>query len=306
MPDVDTLMADGLADWLDGKIAERAKAREKVRSTQIAGVVVAGAILLIVALFGWSWEFGMFGACLAGGGFFAWASYIRQTMVNSLKHEMNGALARSLGIDYQVSPQAGLEFEQACEYDLLPSYDDSYFQDRWQGAVAGTEVLLYEAKLTEERGSGKNRRTVTVFKGILLRMHFARDFLGTTLVRRDGVKFTLFGDTKSYGGQKLERIKMVDPRFEDAFDVYGSDQVEARYLVHPAYCERLLDLETSFAGEKLCALFHGGDLLVTIRTEDLFESATLDPAQDRELLGQTIAQFASISRLIASLNERPR
>jgi hypothetical protein len=306
MPDVDTLMADGLADWLDGKIAERAKAREKVRSTQIAGVVVAGAILLIVALFGWSWEFGMFGAFLAGGGFFAWASYIRQTMVNSLKHEMNGALARSLGIDYQVSPEAGLEFEQACEYDLLPSYDDSYFQDRWQGAVAGTEVLLYEAKLTEERGSGKNRRTVTVFKGILLRMHFARDFLGTTLVRRDGVKFTLFGDTKSYGGQKLERIKMVDPRFEDAFDVYGSDQVEARYLVHPAYCERLLDLETSFAGEKLCALFHGGDLLVTIRTEDLFESATLDPAQDRELLGQTIAQFASISRLIASLNERPR
>lgn len=73
-------------------------------------------------------------------------------------------------------------------------------------------------------------------------------FLATTLVRRDGSKFTLFGDTKTYAGQKLERIKMVDPRFEDTVDIYGTDQVEARYLVHPAYCERLLDLEREFAG----------------------------------------------------------
>ena len=99
---------------------------------------------------------------------------------------------------------------------------------------------------------------------------------------------------------------MGDPRFEDAFDVYGSDQVEARYLVHPAYCERLLELERDFFGEKLCALFHQGDLLVTIHTDNLFESVTLDPEKDRELLATTIDQFASIQRLIQTLNERPR
>jgi Protein of unknown function (DUF3137) len=306
MPNVDTLMAGGLADWLDAKTAERAKAREKVRYTQITGVIVGAVIAAIVLLIGWSVQFGLMGAVVVGGLFFAWANHIRQTMVNSLKQEMNGALAKALGITYEVTPQPGPEFEQAGEYDLLPSYDDSYFQDRWQGSVAGSDVLLYETKLTETRGSGKSRRTVTVFQGIVLRMHFARDFLGTTLVRRDGFKFTLFGDSKSYGGQTLERIKMVDPRFEDAFDVYGSDQVEARYLVHPAYCERLLELESSFAGEKICALFLGGDLLVTIHSQDLFESATLDPSEDRALLAQTIEQFASIERLIRTLNERPR
>ncbi len=137
-------------------------------------------------------------------------------------------------------------------------------------------------------------------------MHFSRDFLGSTLVRRDGFKFTLFGDSKSYQGETLERIKMVDPRFEDAFDVYGSDPVEARYLVHPAYCERLLELERDFYGEQLVALFHKGDLLVTIRTDDLFESATLDSSKDHLRLGQTIDQFAAIARLIRTLNERPR
>jgi hypothetical protein len=306
LPDVETLMAGGLSDWLGEKAAERTKAREKVLWTSISGVVIAGLLAMIAFVFGAPFQLIMFGAVVIGGGFFAWANHIRQKMVDSLKQEMNGSLARSLGIDYQVSPVSGPEFERAYDFDLLPSYDDSYFQDAWHGVVGDTDFLLYEAKLTETRGSGKSRRTVTVFQGILLRMRFARDFLGTTLVRRDGFKFTLFGDSKSYAGQKLERIKMVDPRFEDAFDVYSSDQVEGRYLVHPAYCERLLELERDFFGEKLCALFHGGDLLVTIRTEDLFESATLDPAKDRELLGQTIDQFASITRLIQTLNERPR
>jgi hypothetical protein len=265
-----------------------------------------GLVAFAIFLFGWPIQFIPFAAVAIGGGFFAWANHIRQTMVNSLKQEMNGALARSLGIKFVVSPSSGPEFELACEYDLLPSYDDSYFQDQWNGVVGGTDFLLYEAKLTEERGSGKSRRTVTVFRGIVLRMRFARDFIGSTLVRRDGFKLTLFGDSKSYGGRKLERIKMVDPRFEDAFDVYGSDQVGGRYLVHPAYCERFLELERDFFGENLRALFHQGDLLVAIETDDMFESATLDPAQDPELLATTIDQFASIARLIQTLNERPR
>jgi hypothetical protein len=306
MPDVETLMAGGLSDWLDQKTAERAKAREQVFWTQITGFILATSAALMGLYFGLSINLWGFAAVVAAGASFAWAQSIRQKMVNSLKQEMNGALGRALGVDYLVTPESGPEFDLAYEYDLLPSYDDSYFQDQWAGSAAGTDILLYEAKLTEERGSGKSRRTVTVFRGIILRMRFARDFLGTTLVRRDGFKFTLFGDSKSYGGQTLERIKMVDPRFEDAFDVYGSDPVESRYLVHPAYCERLLELEQQFQGEKLCALFHGGDLLVTIQTGDMFESATLDPAEDRELLGQTIAQFASITRLIQTLNERPR
>lgn len=306
LPDVDTLMAGGLADWLEGKAAERAKAREKVFYTRLTGIILVVLVGLLAWIFAVPFQMLPFPIVVIGGGFFAWANYIRQKMVNSLKQEMNGSLAKALGIDYQLSPLWGPEFELGREYDLLPSYDNSFFQDQWQGTTGGTEFLLYEIKLTETRGSGKNRHTVTVFQGILLRMRFARQFLGTTLVRRDSFKFTLFGDSKSYGGQTLERIKMVDPRFEDAFDVYGSDQVEGRYLVHPSYCERLLELEQNFAGEKLCALFCGGDLLVTIHTQDLFESASLNPEDDHALLAQTIEQFASIERLIQTLNERSR
>jgi Protein of unknown function (DUF3137) len=305
LPDVDSLMAGGLGDWLESQRGAREATRAKIFKIAVASIVIGGAIALLAWATG-GFGFAYFVGALVAMGGLAWTAYLRQQMVDTLKQRMNGELARALEIDYSVTCETGAEFDLAVEYSLLPDYDDRYLQDRWRGSVGGTEFLLYEAKLTETRGSGKNRRTVAVFQGIVLRFRFARDFLGTTLVRRDGFKFTLFGDDKNLGGQTLERIKMVDPRFEDAFDVYGSDQVEGRYLVHPAYCERLLELESSFAGEKLCALFHGGDLLVTIRTEDLFESATLDPAQDRELLGRTIEQFAAMTRMIATLNERER
>lgn len=305
LPDVDTLMAGGLRARLDALSAERAKAKEKVYWTGGGGVVIGILVAAILMIFG-ARQSAMFAAAIIGGGAIAWANSIRQKMVNALKQEMNGALAAALQIDYSVAAFSGQEFERACQYDLLPSYDDSYLQDQWHGSIDGTDFLLYEAKLTETRGSGKNRRTVTVFEGVVLRFQFARAFLGTTLVRREGFKFTLFGDSKSYGGQTLERIKMVDPQFEKAFDIYGSDQVEARYLVHPAYCERLLELERQFEGEKLAALFLEGDLIVTLQTGDMFESATLNPEQDRERLGQTIGQFASIVQLVKLLNERPR
>ena len=56
----------------------------------------------------------------------------------------------------------------------------------------------------------------------------------------------------------------------------------------------LIEMEQEFDGEKLAALFLGGDLIVTLHTGNMFESATLSPERDRELLGKTIAQFGSM------------
>jgi hypothetical protein len=306
MPDADTLMAGGLGDWLDGKQGERAAASAQIKQIFVWATII-GAIIVFVSIF-LSDDLRV-PAVLCGLGLSAvlwWTDKIRRTVVNNLKQEMNGALAAALGIDYRLSVTSGEEFELAKQFEILPSYDDVYLQDKWQGIIGDTDFLIYEATLTEEQGSGKSRRTVTTFAGIILRFKFARPFLSTTLVRREGFKFTLFGEDKSFDGQVLERVKMVDPRFEEAFDVYASDQVESRYLVHPAYCERLLELERDFYGSNLAALFRHGDLIVTMEASDMFESAALDPAEDRERLGRTIEQFASMTRLIQLLNERPR
>jgi Protein of unknown function (DUF3137) len=306
IPDADTLMAGGLSDWLATKQGERAEASAQIqRIWTWAGII--GVILVFAIIFYWGVVQPIFFIGTMGvTGVLWWTGKIRKDVVDGLKREMNGALAGALGVGYTVTAVSGDEFELAKQFEILPGHDDVYLQDQWQGKIGDTDFLLYEAKLTEEQGSGKSRRTVTTFEGIILRFQFARPFLSTTLVRREGFKFTLLGDDKNFDGQVLDRVKMVDPRFEDAFDVYSSDPVESRYLVHPAYCERLLELERDFYGSELAAIFRHGDLIVTVNAENMFESATLDPAQDRELLGRTITQFASMARLIELLNERPR
>lgn len=305
LPDVDALMAGGLAQWLDGQVRLRAETRARVFKIMACAFGAALVIAFFFFVTGLPTGFGIFLSTVSFGLLSAYANSVRQKVVNDLKSEMNGALARALAIDYSVGVTSGSEFATAETY-LLPSYDDSYFQDQWHGTIEGTDFLLYEVRLTETRGSGKDRRTVEVFKGVLLRFRFARPFLGTTLVRREGFKFTLFGDSKTFDGEVLERIKMVDPKFEDAFDIYGSDPVEGRYLVHPAYCERLLALEREFEGEQLRAVFKQGDLVVALESGDMFESASLQPEEDRERLGKTIGQFGAMVSLVQALNERPR
>ena len=99
---------------------------------------------------------------------------------------------------------------------------------------------------------------------------------------------------------------MADPRFEDAFTVWSNDQVEARYLVHPEYMERLVAVEQAFAGDNLRALFREGQLLIVLESGNMFESGSLDAEDDRRLLERTIAQFAALADLAAQLNERER
>ena len=306
LPDVDTLMAGDLGTWLAGQDQVRKDAKSRSIKWAIGGVVVGLPFLLGLGIEGVVGQLialvGMAMMAIGGGK----AVLIRQAVVNSLKTQMNASLAGALGISYCAAATFGDEFELASDFDLLPGYTRKTCEDLWEGDLAGTRFRLYEARLIQRQGSGKDARDVTVFSGVILKMHFARDFHGVTLIERQRMRLTLFGDSQTKNGIKLERVKMVDPRFEKAFDVYSTDQVEARYLVHPAYCERLIALEDMFDGKRLKALFHKGDVVVTVDSENLFESGSMDSRRDRELLARTIEQFRAMAQMITTLNERPR
>lgn len=142
-----------------------------------------------------------------------------------------------------------------------------------------------------------------------LSVGFTRRFHGTTLVERDGARKKWFGGEKEeieLGGLILGRCDMVDQTFEARFTVWGDDPVEARFLVHPEYVERLTAVEQAFAGSNLRCLFCGGELLILIDSKDLFESGGIEASRDRELLVRTIDQFGTLADLAKRLSEAPR
>jgi len=53
--------------------------------------------------------------------------------------------------------------------------------------------------------------------------------------------------------------------------VFGSDQVEAREILTPTFMQRLVDLETEFAGAHLRCAFRGPQLLIALEGRNRFE-----------------------------------
>lgn len=309
-PDADALMAGELGQWLSSQNDERAAVKAKAARIRWWGIGAACALAVVILLI-WgdpfrALQFGFF----AGAGVFGIAELAKRPMLNKLKGGINGAIAKALGLEYSVEVEPGQTFERAKLFEMLPSYDNDYFQDLWWGTVAGQPFTLHEARLTEEQGSGKSRRTVTVFEGSILSIGFNRRFQSTTLLEPDGErrKFLIGAEKEqvTIGDVPLERVDVVHPGFEERFTVWSNDQVEARYLIHPEYVERLLAVEAAFSGEDIRALFHEGDLLITLQSGDQFESGSLEPGEDRDLLERAIAQFSSLADLAVTLNERAR
>lgn len=311
-PDAAALLAGPLGQWLHDQTAMREQARSKANRRLYWGIGAAAAVAFMVIVaggeIGLAAQLGFF----IGAGGIGWAEFSKRPAVTRIKAGINGAIASALGLRYSVTVADLRHFEQARTFGLVPSFDKSTFEDEWSGDLRGMPFCLHEAKLTEKRGSGKSRRTVTVFAGSLLAVSFARTFRGTTLIERKGSRkrfLGLFGDDKdtvTVNGIRLDRIDTVDPAFAETFSVWSNDPVEGHYLVNPSYVERLVAVEQAFSGDKVRALFNAGTLLIVLESGNLFESGSLDAADDRRLLEQSISQFGTLADLAIQLNERPR
>jgi len=208
-----------------------------------------------------------------------------------LKQEYCSAIASAMGATFQMGGFQPPALQRLKDLRLIPDYARSSFEDLFTGVHKGAQYELYEANLEQRHTDSKGRTYYsTVFRGQLIRMHFTRNFLGVTIVRRDAGVFNAFGGG-TVDGKKLERVGLEDPKFEKAFEVWGNDQVEARYLLHPVMMEHLLGLETGLKGKKLRCAFENGDVLVAVEGGNLFEPGDMftplvDPARARRIVDE--------------------
>ena len=235
----------------------------------------------------WFWSTEIFNALIFGGVAFSagfWFAYQPLAAVGTAaKSQSLTSIADAIGCTYELSAfqKDGLpHFE---ELRLLPSCDRADYQDCFRGTHKGCAFAFYEGHLERRHQTKNGTSWETVFRGQLIRIAFPKKFLGTTVVRRDAGIF----NTVARWMSSMQRVALGDSRLEKAFEVYSTDQVEARYLIHPVFMERLLALETAFKGERLRCAFIDGDLLIAIEGGDKFE------------IGSMFANLADIARVRA-------
>lgn len=123
-------------------------------------------------------------------------------------------------------------------------------------------------------GSLLDKYKHTVFKGLFFVADFNKDFLGQVLVMPDKAEkyFGRFGKMlQSHNFIRGELMKMDNAEFEQAFAVYGSDQIQARYVLTPVIMDKILDFKKK-TGAAICLSFKDSVLYITVPCKrNLFE-----------------------------------
>jgi hypothetical protein len=152
---------------------------------------------------------------------------------------------------------------------ILPEFESVVAEDEISGTHRGLGVRIVEAHL--ERGSGDDKQTV--FSGLLVEIVLPRSLTGTTAILADeGV----FGNLKTrWKMAGMEIVRLEDPEFEQRYEVYSNDQIEARALLTPAFMERFRALAATSGFSLPGALAEGNRLVVALSrslgTRKLFE-----------------------------------
>jgi hypothetical protein len=315
MKDLDHAMAE-LGPWLSQKEDRRKAAVSRFIMGSVIAIVAALVIGAGLGLAGAPMPVVGIAAIAAALGIMAFAGYPLQQLRKEVKHGLNAQLAQAFGLTYAPKPPSPARYDDFVSHGLLPGSDRRAFEDHFAGEAHGADFELYEAHLEQRRQTKDRTYYVTVFHGVLIRMSFTRTVEGVTLVTRDmGVFNGLEAFSRRHlSGRKLERIGLVDPKFERLFEVYGTDQVMARYLLTPSFMERLLRLEDILAGKNVRCVFDEdlvpesgrGELLIAAETGNKFEPGSLfSRLDDRKRVATLHAEFRLIEDIIETLLQPP-
>ena len=99
---------------------------------------------------------------------------------------------------------------------------------------------------------------------------------------------------------KLHFTELEDSEFNKKFDVYTNDEVDARYLITPAFLERLKRMKTAFNASRVSCAFYEDYLIIALSTlKDIFSICSLiKPIDDRKQYIQMYDEIISIIKLI--------
>jgi hypothetical protein len=223
--------------------------------------------------------------------------WLTHEFVHEFKTAVVGSVVRFCDPSLTYAPRGSITQGEFMESRLFLHRVDRYKgEDLVTGAVDKTQLRFSEIHAqykTESRNSRGHRRTQwhTIFKGLFFIADFNKAFSGQTIVLPDTAE-RLFGAL----GQKLqgmdsrrgELVKLEDPDFEKLFVVYGTDQIEARYVLSTSLMRRLVEFRKR-TGKPLHVAFVRSNVCVAITTgRNMFEPrilrSVLDPSLAREYL----------------------
>jgi hypothetical protein len=241
-------------------------------------------------------------------------SKTKSAYVVHFKQTVIAGMVKSIGDQLDYSPQSFITVNEYHEGDLFLQRIDSYSGgDLIDGKFGATTIKFSELHHQEKRettDSRGNRRTywVTIFKGIFFIADFNKNFNGNTYVMPDsGFDFLGIGKIldKWFEGRG-QAIQLENPTFEKYFKVFGSDQVEARYILSPSVMERLVEFREK-ANERIFISFIHSKVFIAIPvSKNFFEPNEFSSGVKEDYLKEYFYYLTLVTGIVDDLNLNTR
>jgi len=285
---------------------------EALRKAKLYGVGIAISALT-VAVIGYvitkSLKLLVFAVFGGGAGVFALYARLMKSIRSETKDRIVGDICSYVGWTFQADVEDIPDLDLLATYGLLPkgykikpagivslsTGKHASFEDQLSGEAHGAQFTSVEAHLQHKTDDSIR----TAFRGQVMTLTFPQKFLGKTVVHRN--KGIL--ERKTFGDMK--RVGLVDPVFEKYFDVFSTDQVEARYLLDPTFIQRIVDLEKSVDGTTIRFGFIDGQLLIVVGTPNRFEAGSMlkpltSPERTQKILDEIGAVYDVVDGVMSS------
>lgn len=231
------------------------------------------------------------------------------------KENVVRAIVKLINPAWNYNPDGYISPEEYYSSKLFTKRHDRYKgDDLVSGAIEKTDFKVSELHTeykTETRDSKGRTKTSwhTIFKGLFVHMDFNKEIKGETLVLPDTAEklFGSFGKKlQSWASGSRELVKMEDVEFEKLFVVYGTDQIEARYILTPAMMQAMIRIVEVY-GKKVYFSFIGSRVYFAIMIRrDLFEPRIFSSGVRFEDVERMNGNFGIIATLIHEMNLNTR
>jgi len=214
-------------------------------------------------------------------GYFMIAGFIYKILIKDyamdFKYRVISPLIKEIDRNLKYTPSMCISQTDYIHSGIFTSSPDRVSgNDLVKGKIDGINIKFsdFHAEIRHKDSKGRTSWS-TQFQGLFLISEFPKHFKGKTVILPDTAQ-SAFGDfigsfLQSNNFSRNDLIKMDSVEFEKEFVVYGTNQIEARYILSHTLMEKILEFKRR-SKQPLSLSFRAGKIYMAIEyNKDLFE-----------------------------------
>ena len=191
--------------------------------------------------------------------------------------------------------------------DLFKHSIDRYSgNDYVKGSIDGVPLEFSDVHAEYQTRDSKGRtQWHTLFRGLFLVAEFNKHFKAKTIILPDLAEKTfgnlIGGWLQSMNISRGNVIQLDDPLFEKHFVVYGSDPIEARYILSHSMMKRIVEFQKKISHPLFISFVHNHIHVGIATGKDLFEPAVLTSLLDYKQAMEYVSTLQNTIGLVEEL-----